>query len=485
MAVSGAQLSIICSYAVIVMEMLRVGRFKRFGVCLLLIAFFLMICEDSVSITRAAIMIIITFAVPLLNRQSDTATSLAISVIILTVENPLIIGDASFLLSVGGVLAVAVISPPVISRLKTDFSGFFGKFYMQIRDIFISSLIVSLTLFPISFLFFNEISLLSPFTNILLIPISTLVIILGMFIVITGAFSPLAALLFPTISLLCKLTALISEFAASLPFASIPTGYDFERPLIVIFIAAALFIGIFSKNGKKLKITLTVLFASFAFFICAVSLYRIIPSERLYAAVLGDERGAAVVIHDKSNAIVIDLKGSGEAAPAVYKYLSSIGIEDISAVITRSGAVRAIPAYMEHLPSLYYPVKLFAAPKSLRLPESVVFPNDSGIFYDDEGGYIEYENIHTEFYENSVIITLNGDYTVIISDSEEITLPPDFDKPPNAIIYISGELFTKQGNEEIIAALDSSAAVSADTITEVFIGKSIRLDDKGNVKIIY
>jgi ComEC/Rec2-related protein len=485
MAVSGAQLSIICSYAAVILEMLKVGRFKRFLVCAALIAFFLLICEDSVSIARAAIMIIVTFAVPLINRQSDTATSLALSCILLTFANPFLIRDASFLMSAGGVLAVAVITPPVIAKLHRGIKGFAGKIYMGARDIFISSGIVSLTLFPITFLFFDEVSVLSPATNILLIPISTLVIVLGMLIVLTGGIAPVAALLFPLLSLLCRLTVIISRFAAGLPFAFIPTGYDFERPLIFIFIAAALTAALFFGADNKLKTAITAVLSSFAVFITVVSVYRVIPDDTVYAAVLGDERGSAIVVHDKFSAVVFDINGNGEAAPAAAKYLSSVGIGEIAALTADEGAVWSIPAYMAYFPSEYYPVRLYAAPESIDLPANVIFPRKegiSGVFYEAEGGFLEYENIRADFSESGTLLTLGGNFTVFICESG---FPPDTENSPDAIVYTTGKYAEKFGNERIIAVLDSAAAVSADTATEVFIGQSIRISNKGDVKIIF
>ncbi|MDR0992225.1 MAG: ComEC family competence protein [Ruminococcus sp.] len=482
MAVSGAQLSIICSYAAVMLGLLRVGRFRRFFVCVLLIAFFLLICEDSISIARAAIMIIITFAVPLINRQSDTATSLALSCFLLTAVNPFLIRDASFLMSAGGVLAVAVISPPVIEKMRKDFKGLAGKAYMGTRDIFISSGIVSLTLFPITFLFFDEVSILSPATNILLIPISTLVIILGMLTVLTGGFAPIAALLFPLIGLLCRLTVIISQFAAGLPFAFIPTGYDFERPLIFIFIAAALIIALLIPAQSKLKNATFAVLGSFAVFIIVVSIYRVIPDDKVYAAVLGDERGAAIVVHDKFSAVVFDINGNGEAAPAVAKYLSGIGIGEIAAVAADSGAIWSIPTYMKNLPSEYFPVRLYAAPIGLNLPASVIFPKGEGVFYEDNGGFIEYEYLSAEFYESGTFITLGEDFTVFVCESG---FPPGIETAPDAIIYTEGRYAEKIGNERIIAVLDSAAAVSADTATAVYIGQSIRISNKGDIKIIY
>jgi competence protein ComEC len=485
MAVSGAQLSIICSYAAVILEMLKVGRFKRFFVCLGLIAFFLLICVDSVSIARAAVMIIITFAVPLINRRSDTATSLAVSCILLTLQNPFLIRDASFLMSAGGVLAVAVVSPPVIGKLRRDIKGFAGKIYMGARDIFISSGIVSLTLFPITFLFFDEVSILSSATNIFLIPISTLVIVLGMLIVLTGGIAPIAALLFPLLSILCRLTVIISRFAAGLPFAFIPTGYDFERPLIFIFIAAALICALLFANKNRLKTAVAAVLGSFVVFITVVSVYRVIPDDTVYAAVLGDERGSAIVVHDKFSAVVFDINGNGEAASAAAKYLSSVGIGEIAALAADEGALWSIPTYMKYFPSEYYPVRLYTAPDSIGLPANVIFPRGEGIssvFYNPDGGFLEYENIRADFSQSGTLITLGGNFTVFVCESG---FPPDIEYSPDAIVYTTGKYAEKYGNERIIAVLDSAAAVSADTATDVFIGQSIRISNKGDVKIIF
>jgi competence protein ComEC len=433
MAVSGAQLSIICSLAALVLEALKIGRFRRFFVCLFLIGFFLLICENSISIARAAVMIIITFAVPLINRQSDTATSLAVSAIILTLQNPFIIRDAAFLLSAGGVLAVAVIAPPVISRFKSDFSTTLGKFYMSVRDIFISSAVVSLTLFPISFFLFDEVSILSPLTNIFLIPISTLVIVLGMIVVLTFGFAPIAALLFPTISFLCDLTLIISKFAAGLPFSFIPTGFRFERPLLFLLIALSLSAAIIFSDKNRLKVTAAAILSSFAVFIIIVSVYTVLPDGHIYTVLLCNERAAAVVIHDKFEATIIDVKGSGDAADDVRKYLSSMGIDDVAVLALDDNAARSITSYMKYLPEDFYDIKLFAAPDSIGLPAGVIFPDGEGEFYKNNGGFIEYKNARTEFYGDFLVIKMKSKKTIIITE-KEIENPPDTD----VIIYIGG-----------------------------------------------
>jgi hypothetical protein len=281
-------------------------------------------------------------------------------------------------------------------------------------------------------MYFDEVSILSPITNIFLIPISTLVIILGMIIVLCGAVLPVAALLFPTVSFLCELTLIISTFAASLPFSFIPTGLSFERPLIVFFIVAALLTGLLFSKGNRLKTSAAALLISFAVFIAAVFLYMAIPDDTLYTAVLGDEKSSAVVIHDKFEAVVIDISGSGSAAAAVRKYLSSQGISDIAVLAADENAARSIPSYMEHFPNTFYQVGLYAAPEETGLPAGVIFPGGDGEFYKNNGGFIEYKNARMEFFENFLSVTMKGEETIVIAEKP-------FDNPPpgDLTVYIN------------------------------------------------
>ncbi len=336
MAVSGVHLAVVCSLIWFILCMFNMSKYLRFGILMIFNAAFVILAGMSNSVIRAAVMLFLVYGANLFDRRSDLMNSLGIAVILLTVGNPFVVRDASFVLSVTGVIGIGGIAP-VITKMIEDKQGKPLKKYIKSL---IASCCVSAVIFPASFMFFDEISIVSPISNLILIPFCTVILVCGVLTAISGGI--LAFPLMKAAGVCCNIVLIISKWIGSFKLAYIPLGYDFIGLIIVIALIVIVVTALLTQNMNQ-----TVLSAVFIFSVCVAvtSVYKFVPSDHISVAVLNNGRGSSsVVIHDKKSAAVIDLNKGGKTADYVIKYLSRLGTDriDISALMVDHNFSEAI-----------------------------------------------------------------------------------------------------------------------------------------------
>ncbi len=325
MAVSGVHLTVVCSILWYFIGALPFNKYAKFVILMVPLTLFVILVGSSNSVLRAAIMIILVYGGSLFKRRADIANSLGIAGVLLTLSCPYVVRDASFLLSFTGVLAIGVISPYIVKLAEEKAE--IGKF----RKSFIHCAVTSVLIFPVATLFFNEISIISPISNLFLIPICTAILVLALIVALTGGISFIAAPILYICGILCKILLFFTELLSGFKLSYIPLGYRFISALIVVTIVAVLLSILLFKRKKYAVFTATALLS---FCIIAVSIYRFIPNDNVSLVVIGDGKSAtSIIIHDNKNASIIDVKDGGGACDEVVKYLNSHGLERLESLI--------------------------------------------------------------------------------------------------------------------------------------------------------
>ncbi|MCM1023887.1 MAG: ComEC/Rec2 family competence protein [Prevotella sp.] len=458
MAVSGVHLSVVCSLFWFVISRLPVNRYIRFGLLMIPVLCFVMLAGMSNSVIRAAIMIALVYGAGLFRRRADTFNSLGIAVILLTAASPFAVRDASFLLSVCGVFGIGVAAPAVTDEIekKHKLNG--------IAKSFIASVCVMTVIFPVTMLFFDEVSAVSPISNLILLPVCTAVLAGGIAVMLTGGLAIAAVPILTVCNLCCRAVIVISEFIGRLRFAYIPLGSDFVRTVNIIAVAAAaLFLLIFGKKKRGAVFSVCMLAAAMIF----SGLYKYIPDGKITVAVLKEGSSVTAVIHDKSHACVIDLKNGGGAAASVVKYLNRSGIYRIGALVLNEDVNTSMPVYSNSL-KLFDVDTVFVPENKMWLAESY-YSIDIGAY--SSGGSLTSDGYTVSFEEDGVLTAsvFGADIIMYGSDSE-------FDReiPCSAAVRYSGRKAGGDADSGIIAAMDSGAEVLVKSGTEVFIGKNVK-----------
>lgn len=110
-SVSGLHLVLFLSVWQWIGRRLHLRRWPQFCSTALWTAAYALMVDTPVSILRAGLMFLLVQSAPLVYRRADTLNSLCIAGVVLTLGNPYLMGDASFLLSMAGTFGIGVFAP--------------------------------------------------------------------------------------------------------------------------------------------------------------------------------------------------------------------------------------------------------------------------------------------------------------------------------------------------------------------------------------
>ncbi len=459
MAVSGVHLSVVCSFFWFVISRLPINRYFRFGLLMVPVMCFVMLAGMSNSVIRAAIMIALVYGASLFRRRADTFNSLGIAVILLTAASPFAVRDASFLLSVAGVFGIGVAAPAITAEIEKK-----HRLGSTARS-FIASACVMVVVFPVTLLFFDEVSMVSPLSNLILLPICTVILVCGIIVMLTGGLAFAAVPVLTVCGFCCRAVIVVSEFIGRLRFSYIPLGSDFVRSVNIIAVAAAA-LALLVFGGKRRGIYLSV--GSLAAAMLLSGVYRYIPDEKITVALLKDGSSVTAVIHDKNSACIVDLKKGGGAAGSVVKYLNRSGIYKLEAVVLNTDANTSLPVYTNSL-KLFDTEMIFVPDEKISLADSYSSAEING--YSSDGDCVEADGYTISFLSGGVIVVnvSGADIAMYDSDSEI-----DAEASYSAAVRYSGKSADNDADADIIAAMDDGAEILAKKGNRVFIGENVK-----------
>ena len=461
MAVSGVHLSVVCSFFWLFISRLPIGKYFRFGLLLVPILCFVTMAGFSNSVIRAAIMTIIVYGASLFRRRADTFNSLGISVIILTIFTPFAVRDASFLLSVGGVFAIGVAAPEVIKAIEQKFE--LGTFLKSV----ITSVCVTVMIFPITILFFDEVSIASPISNLLLMPLCLMILVGGIIVSLTGGVSVIAVPVLKICEVLCSIVLAVSKFIGRMHFSYIPLGSDFVK-LSAAF--SVILIAVLFLVTKKSTVTASASVVILVFAVLSVNMYRFMSTD-ISAAIFRDGSSTAAVVHNGNSAVIIDFDGGG-AASSAGKYLNRNGIYKIESLILNSGANTSMPIYLNEL-------ELFEL-SAVMLPERDKSLAVGDCYFYNDGQCFDAAGCTIYFYNESVIKIRCRDKDIIFyTDDSEYDFP---DKYAAAVRY-DGKSRDIDPDCKIIAVMNEKGEALAVKDRTVHIGENVKITVNGSGEI--
>ena len=194
LAISGSHMVIIFWMTLFVLNQIIPVKFRKLSIILSLIliwAFGIFIDYGS-SVMRSCLMISCYYVMVLLQRKSDLLHSLALSAFILLIVDSNQFFDVGFQLSYVAVLGIWWLSEP-IKKLFRKPKYWLEDFVYSITAMTFSAQIATL---PLAIYYFHQFSLVSIFANLLIIPLSEIIIISSLLMVIAIAFGMKYLLIF-------------------------------------------------------------------------------------------------------------------------------------------------------------------------------------------------------------------------------------------------------------------------------------------------
>ena len=288
------------------------------------------------SVLRAAVMLSLMLLARLLKRDYDQATALSFAVLVILVLNPVAAASASLQLSVGAVAGIFLFSPRLLAWMTSGFRERRGLRWRLLRSLCAAvSTTMGATVFtaPIGAWTYGSVSLISPVTNLLVLPVITLIFYGCLLICGLGLlWAPLAQAVAWAVGWLVCYVLSLSSALANIPLAAIYPEHSTYLTIWLPFALVLLGIFLLGRFRGKQYFGLGLVFS----LVLSVVLGYLEPmGERFRVTVLDVDQGQCVVLQAQGRTFVVDCGGSqGEGAgETAARYLLTQGITYIDGLI--------------------------------------------------------------------------------------------------------------------------------------------------------
>jgi len=334
--VSGMHISFLVS---VLMILCRGNR--RVALCLVpLLLFYALMAGGTPSAFRAVIMQTALLAGPVLGREPDPPSSLGLALLILLVQNPFAAASVSLQLSFASVAGIILVSSrlndamlrPVKKMLRRR------KWLWRCCRFVAAEVAVSLgaMLFamPLIALYFGQILIVSPLTNLLVLWAVTALMVAALAIGTMAIFLP-GVMIYPgmALGLLAHYVRAVVMEIGAWPLVCLPAGF---APFCIWLAAAYLQIPgwVFSKHRwKQLGVSLVCLALLLGGAI-GLNAYGVNRTD-LTVTALDVEQGASTLFLTGEAAVLVDCGGSGSnsAGDTAADHLMAIGCDDLDLLV--------------------------------------------------------------------------------------------------------------------------------------------------------
>lgn len=399
LAVSGLHVSVVALALIWLLRKLRVNKYASFVMVTMLLAVITVMADSPVSAIRAAIMVEIMYSARLFRRQNDTFNSLAAAVLLICLADPYVIYSSGFLMSVAGTFGIGVFGT-YMAELIPD-KGYLTSFLSKLTGAFCAMLCIM----PLSMKYFDETSLISPVTNVIIVPFCSVCMITGVVYVFTGGSIDLLGFAGAVIQMIFNISDKLARISATYFTASSErvVAFSFFCAAAVILVQAVFRSRLYTGAAASLSCSLIFLFSA----LNGRMLY-----DTFTVAVLGSGNNAAVVVSFKGNTDVIDISGSYRSPMYVKKYLSRNNIGNIRDLVLMEDIQSQYSAYKGEL-------EFIAADEWLVSGETEVLGGGPVSCYGSEG-MISCEGYDIFFSDDRLVISY-GDTDITFEKPSDVT----------------------------------------------------------------
>jgi competence protein ComEC len=310
LSVSGLHIGFLVLLLTYLLKPLKFSKQLHGIIVFLIVLLYVLLIGAPIPAVRALLMLAVMLGGTAFGKKYDLNASASFAALLLLIYNPLLLHDPSFIISFACIYSISFFHQPInraISFLPTG-----------IRSSMALSIAVWIGITPILIYYFNYVSIINIFLNVLAVPIVFLITLAGFAAVAIGIIlQPLSIFIFASAYYLMKLLYYISEKSLLLPFAgySIPSlgGHIYFS----YYLGALMLIEDFWKY-KSLAFKRNYR-SAVAIGICIAIFTAIIPGTALKIYYLDVGQGDSSVIQTPDHkTIVVDGGGSSDWEKSSY-----------------------------------------------------------------------------------------------------------------------------------------------------------------------
>ncbi len=308
LALSGMHLSILLGIFGFLLGKLGVGRTPKIIILCAIAPAYLVLTGCSVSAARAFIMVTVTYITSLIGGRSDTLTNLFLAGAVILMVSPFAVCDAAYWLSLFATLGIVVGSDIFsqwigrMSRSAQKRKWLRGVIY--ITSALITGICANIAVTFFMWLYFGELSLLSPIITIAVTPMVYALIIISLVCFTIGSVPTVGKLLSLAASAISDMLIKLTHTVSSWDHATISLSYRFVS-FIVIAMTLALVVMLIVRINKKILLSIPVLAPCLLF--CVALLINNFDTTVSATYIQRNSMGEMLVFSSTDGAVVCDI----------------------------------------------------------------------------------------------------------------------------------------------------------------------------------
>ncbi|MGI6778171.1 MAG: DNA internalization-related competence protein ComEC/Rec2 [Acetivibrionales bacterium] len=327
MAVSGANIAFIIFPMLFVLKKLRINNKLANIIVMATLVLFVFITGFEPSVVRAFIMAETALLGKIINREAEVINSLSLAAIVLLVYNPYNLLNIGFQLSFAATLSLVLFYKTIKNKISLKFLP------DAINDTISATLAAQAGVLPITVYYFNKVSIISLISNIVVVPLTGVITVLGCIMALLGQMSLAISRAIGYVNCtILSFVLFIAEFSSHIPFAVIKMATPSIIIIVLYYILTCFFL--WYKPSKGLRVKPRYYLLSCLALTLIISVYILIP-KNMIVAFLDVGQGDSIFIKTCSGkAVLID---GGIGGTSVEGILLDYGVLSIDAVIATHG----------------------------------------------------------------------------------------------------------------------------------------------------
>ena len=336
LAVSGLHVSFLTG----IIYLLPGQRRRRIWIALPVLAVFSLLTGGSPSVWRAVVMAALLLAAPLVCREADPVTSLAVALLLLLLRNPYASESVSLQLSFAAVAGLAcfhtklyhwMVKPLGKKKKRRRFRRLLARLWQTAATSLATSLSALVFSLPLAAVYFGTVSLVGPLAGLLCIWAASLAFALGLSACVAAWFCPaLGQVLAVPVRWLLRWLIGVARLLSRGAFVALRldnlyyVGWFVALLLLILLVIAIKPL----RSRPLLPIACAVLLLVLALHLRMTSLSS--PSFCVTALDVG--QGSCTVFHSEGSFVAVDCGGE-EAGDRLADYLQSAGADKLDLLV--------------------------------------------------------------------------------------------------------------------------------------------------------
>ena len=325
LALSGMHVALICALVGVFLNALSIPKPIRIVLIIISTAFFVMLTGFSPSCVRAGIMISLFWSFSLFGYKTDSITSLFAAVSLMLIFSPYLIFSLSLQLSFLAMLGCLVTG--VLLRKLRLWAYVKSRVLKRLISLLVGSALVIGFTAPVCALSFSSISLLTPISNLIFVPIFTGIIYFAPFLLVLLKIPFLAGAASFFSDHVVEFLLNIIRYVSSARYISMPI-YAWGQYLGIAIIILSLILLTVLRRKQLIPLT-CILVGGFAVLLLAGGANFVVKASTSYVSAYSENGNDFVFLESKGKLTVIDISKSSEKKYLPYALVSELGYTEI------------------------------------------------------------------------------------------------------------------------------------------------------------